>query len=102
MTLTIIALAGTFAALAAVYAVIKNAEPAEAPAGETTLSDAVATAETLAGGREMAPLPRNDWNLTTVTALNDAEELLDVLEMKGFAERELVVLGNSCFAVRWR
>jgi hypothetical protein len=48
------------------------------------------------------PLGRTDWKLTTVTALCDAEELLDVLEMKGFTERELVVMGNSCFAVRWR
>ncbi len=102
MTLTILALAGTFAALATVYAVITKTEPVEALAGETTLSDALASVETLAGGREMAPLPRTDWNLTTVTALSDAEELLDVLEMKGHAERELVVLGNSCFAVRWR
>jgi hypothetical protein len=102
MTLTILALTGTFVALAAVYSVITKAEAAEALAGETTLSDAMATAETLAGGREVPPLGRTDWNLTTVTALNDAEELLDVLEMKGFAERELVVLGNSCFAVRWR
>jgi hypothetical protein len=102
MTLTILALAGTFAALAAVYAVITKAEPAQALAGETTISDAVAAAETLAGGREVPPLGRTDWKLTTVTALCDAEELLDVLEMKGFTERELVVMGNSCFAVRWR
>jgi hypothetical protein len=41
MTLTILA----FAALAAVYAVITKAEPAQALAGETTISDAVAGAK---------------------------------------------------------
>jgi len=43
-----------------------------------------------------------DWNLTTVSALCDAEEMLDYLEMQGCSERELIVLGNSCFTIRWR
>ena len=42
------------------------------------------------------------WNVTSVPALSDAEDLLDALEMNGFSERELIVLGNSTFAVRWR
>lgn len=102
MTLTIIAIGGAFAALAAVYATITKAEPAEALAGETTLTETAGLIETLATPVPVGPLERTDWSLTTVTALSDAEELLDVLEMKGFAERELVVMGNSCFAVRWR
>ena len=43
-----------------------------------------------------------EWQLTTVNDLTAAEELLDCLENQGIAERELVVLGDSCFAVRWR
>jgi hypothetical protein len=43
-----------------------------------------------------------DWHVATVAALSDAEELLDTLESHGYAERELVVMSNSCFAVRWR
>ncbi|MBN9519885.1 hypothetical protein J0H58_15395 [bacterium] len=45
---------------------------------------------------------RIDWQLTTVDNLSAAEDLLDCLEAHGYAERELVVLGNSTFAVRWR
>ena len=45
---------------------------------------------------------RTDWQLVTVDDLTKAEELLDSLESCGFEDRELVVLGNSCFAVRWR
>lgn len=45
---------------------------------------------------------RADWQLTTVDDPTDAEDLLDSLECRGYADRELVVLGNSCFAIRWR
>ena len=51
---------------------------------------------------ETVPPIRGDWQLATVPALCDAEELLDRLENWGFEERELIVLGNACFAVRWR
>lgn len=100
MTLTILAITGMLVGVAAVYAVVTK--PAEALAGETTISDAVAAADTLATGHPVAPLARTEWHLTTVSALCDAEDLLDALEVQGFEERELVILGNSCFAVRWR
>jgi hypothetical protein len=48
------------------------------------------------------PERSDDWQLTTCSALHDAENLLDKLETKGVTERELLVLGNRCFAVRWR
>lgn len=104
MTLTILTAAGIALAVIAVYAVITNARPVEALAGETTLANAHASAETIATGRHHASPAqlRTEWNLTTVAALCDAEDLLDVLENQGVEERELVVLGNSCFAVRWR
>ena len=69
----------------------------------------VAVALTVAGGlivraspaREIPPV-RTGWQRMTVSALCEAEELLDALENSGVAERELIVLGCSCFAIRWR
>lgn len=103
MMFTLLTIAGLAIGLTAVYVFATKTEPVEALAGETTLANSVDPAtETLASGRHITPATRTDWHLTTVSALSDAEELLDVLECQGFAERELVVLGNSCFAVRWR
>jgi hypothetical protein len=58
-------------------------------------------ADTMSGSQPQQQA-RTEWQLTTVTDLTDAEDLLDCLEAQGFKERELVVLGNSCFAIRWR
>ncbi|MBM3981146.1 MAG: hypothetical protein FJ304_12830 [Planctomycetes bacterium] len=102
MTLTLLTAAGIAFAVVAVYAVITSARPVEALAGETTIASADAAAETLATGRHLAAPTRTEWHLATVSALCDAEDLLDTLENQGVEERELVVLGNSCFAVRWR
>ncbi|MFM8271409.1 MAG: hypothetical protein ACKODX_03660 [Gemmata sp.] len=101
MILTLVTV-GVLLGVGAVYVLIAPSKDVVL-AGESTvvgLSDA--SAETLATGRHQAPALRTDWHLTTVSALSDAEELLDLLEYQGYAERELVVLGNSCFAVRWR
>lgn len=103
MLFTVLTLAAVALTFTAVFVYATKTEPAEALAGETTLANATDPAtETLASGRHLTPATRTDWQLTTVSALSDAEELLDMLECQGFAERELVVLGNSCFAVRWR
>jgi hypothetical protein len=58
--------------------------------------------ETLAGHNGKISPTHSDWQLATVSALCDAEEMLDHLECQGYKERELLILGNSCFAVRWR
>jgi hypothetical protein len=103
MMLTLLTIAGLGIGLTAVYVLSVKAKPAEVLASESTavgLHDPAA--ETLSTGRDTGNLPRSEWQLTTVSALSDAEELLDVLENQGYAERELVVLGNSSFAVRWR
>src|SRR6202035_772058 len=103
MMLTLLTVAGTAVVLTAVYVLAIKHSPAEALAGETTLSNSTDPAtETLASGRHLTPAVRTDWQLTTVSALSEAEELLDVLENQGVTERELVVLGHSCFAIRWR
>jgi len=71
-------------------------------AGEmTAVGLADPAAETLSGNSGNGPV-WTEWQLTTVSALCDAEDLLDCLEARGYEERELVVLGNSAFAVRWR
>jgi hypothetical protein len=105
-TLLTFTLTGIAIVFVAVYVTATKAEPVEALAGETTLANSAGPAtETLPSGIPGIPAPsaqRTDWQLATVSALSDAEELLDVLESQGHTERELVVLGNSCFAVRWR
>jgi hypothetical protein len=46
--------------------------------------------------------PEAGWHTATVTALHEAEDLLDALEANGFQKRELSVLGDSLFVVRWQ
>jgi hypothetical protein len=100
--LTLLIVAGATVALTATFVLTTRTAPAEALAGETTMADAVACSETLSSPPRPHNAARTEWQLATVAALSDAEELLDLLENQGFAERELVVLGNSTFAVRWR
>jgi hypothetical protein len=47
-------------------------------------------------------LPLADWHSRELHDLSEAEDLLDMLEACGTAERELVVHGNADFEVRWR
>jgi hypothetical protein len=42
------------------------------------------------------------WRTKVVEDLATAEELLDQAEAEGYEEREMVVLGESSFLVRWR
>ncbi len=89
------------AMLATATAVVVTARPGTALASQGTavgLGDPAA--DTLADAPR-GPV-RTDWQLTTVDNLTAAEDLLDCLEAHGYAERELVVMGNSTFAVRWR
>jgi hypothetical protein len=99
MALTLL-LCGTAVAVTALFVVAKPADailagqPASVP-----LSDPAA--ETLADHSGEHAI-RTDWQLTTVTSLSDAEALLDMLEARGVEHRELLILGNATFAVRWR
>ena len=91
--------------ITAVLVMIVRADETAAPAlaGETTtVGLGEATADTLPTVQGVGQPTRTDWHLTTVSTLREAEDLLDSLEAQGIAERELVILGNSCFAVRWR
>jgi hypothetical protein len=63
------------------------------------------TAETLAAASELvktsAPIGRS-WQSKTLTNLRQVEDLLDSLESHGIEEREVQILGESSFSVRWR
>ena len=104
MTLTLLLIATAGLAVAAVFVVTtRQYEATPALAGENTavgLGDPAA--DTLNSNGRLPVATRTDWSLTTVSALCDAEDLLDCLEAQGYTERELMVLGNSTFAVRWR
>ncbi len=107
MTPTLLMIVGVTIAITAVCVVANRAYDVIAdPAlvGETTaVGLADPATETLSGGqREKHASVESDWQLTTVSDLCDAEELLDCLEYQGYTERELLILGNSCFAVRWK
>jgi hypothetical protein len=101
MSLALLLVGGIAVFMAAAYVVSARTEPALA--GEHTavgLSDPAA--ETVIGGR-VVPCPTGtDWQMAAVDDLSAAEDLLDCLEARGFEHRELVVLGNSSFAIRWR
>ena len=42
------------------------------------------------------------WQVKTLDSLADVEGFLDYLENNRVTERELVILANNSFAVRWR
>jgi len=108
MSLLLVLLGGGGIAITAAYVMSGRSAIHAALAGQTTGGQTTSVAlndpgaETLPAGGGVRTPPPSEWHLTTVTDLTAAEELLDCLENQGVAERELVVLGNSCFAVRWR
>ena len=103
MSLTILLIAASVVGISAVAVMttVRGAEPALAT-DNTAVGLADAGVNTLvSGGGRLSPVS-NDWQLTSVDNLTHAEELLDSLENQGYAERELIVLGNASFAIRWR
>jgi hypothetical protein len=97
MTLTLVLVVF---ALTAVLVVATRVEETVKPivASEATEAD------TLAARHAATPAPPAgaEWQLHTVKSLADAEAFLDCLERQGVQERELVILGEASFAVRWR
>jgi hypothetical protein len=105
MTLTLVLICGIAIALSATFVVATRSYGLAEPvlAGEATaVGLADPTSDTLGGYAHNGGSMVCEWHLTTVSALSEAEDLLDLLEAQGYEERELVVMGNSCFAVRWR
>jgi len=101
MAITLLIVVGAAVSLTALYVMATQASAQPALAGQNTaVGLADPSAETQVGGSSTPA--RTDWQLKTLDDLTDAEDLLDSLESSGYQDRELIVLGNSCFAVRWR
>jgi hypothetical protein len=102
MSITLL-IVGAVVAITATYAVTaQGAEPA-VDAGQTAVGLGSAASDTVVStGEQLLPGTATEWQITTVDSLSAAEDLLDCLEAQGHTEREMVVLGNSCFAVRWK
>lgn len=89
-------------ALVVLHALARRSAPAAEGSGEHALL-AEPDRDMGGGSRERAALADpNSWQSATVFDLAAAEELLDRAEEEGYAERELLVLGNETFVVRWR
>lgn len=100
MELTFVLIVGAVFAITAAYVVaVRPATAPELTSQGTAVGLGDPAAETLPTGTQ--PLA-TEWQLTPVSDLTAAEDLLDCLEAHGYAERELLVLGNSSFAVRYR
>jgi hypothetical protein len=101
MTLTLL-IAGAAVAISFMYVMTVRAGSPSLASEQTAIGLGDPAADTLSHGNYPQAANSTDWHMTTVDDLTDAESLLDCLENQGIEERELVVLGNSCFAVRWR
>lgn len=101
MGISAVLIAGVVFATVAAVAVTTRSGLHNALAGQGTAVGLGDPAADTVGGGTRTPA-RADWQLTAVNDLSAAEDLLDCLEAHGYAERELVVTGNSSFAVRWR
>ena len=101
MTLTLV-IVGSAIAIAFMYVVTVRSASSSLASEQTALGLGDPAAETMGYGSHPQSAARTDWRMTTVDDLTHAEDLLDCLENQGVEERELVILGNSCFAVRWR
>ena len=87
-------------ALVVIVALSRRSAPA---ADGTAVSLRGEVAEQPCGSGEHLPLPDPTlWQSATVSDLTAAEELLDWAEAEGYQERELSVVGNDAFLVRWR
>jgi hypothetical protein len=76
-----------------------------APAADGTAPPLPGRAGRKAAAGTGEPTPAADpnvWQSATVSDLSAAEALLNHAEAEGYQERELVILDNSTFLVRWR
>ena len=102
---TVVLTAAAVISLVAVFAVKAGVF---APVADPQLTPGVSdpTSVTLAGSSELVRTvlaPRQpEWQTATLHSLADVEDLLDSLESHGVASREVTVVNNSTFAVRWK
>lgn len=102
MMTTLILVGGT-AVLTALYVATHRGSALQgAWADNTAVGLADLAQETMNLGHSHSQLTTKDWQIASLASLSDAEDLLDYLEANGYSQRELINLGNRCFAVRWR
>ena len=105
MSEAILSAAAVAGVLAAAFLILHTLARRSAPAldGDASALAARTDRQPSEGSRERAALADPTvWRSATVSDLSAAEELLDRAEEEGYQERELVVVGNSTFLVRWR
>jgi hypothetical protein len=94
------AVTGVIAVALVVHTFVRRSAPATDGTAVPVLRPADRKSD---GSRERAALADpNVWRFVVLSDLTAAEELLDWAEEQGYQERELVVLGESTFLVRWR
>lgn len=59
------------------------------------------SADTIAAGVDTV-FADDGWSVVTLDRLSDVEDLLDSLEAHQVCEREVRVIGNNSFRVRWK
>jgi hypothetical protein len=94
--LLISVLAATVVAIVGVAAMTKHPGIVYpfAPAKRTVADTLTSDAETV--------FADDGWSVATLTRLSEVEDLLDCLEAHSVSEREVRVVGNSNFRVRWK
>jgi hypothetical protein len=105
MSETILSAAAVAGVIAATFLIVHTLSRRSAPAADGIAGPLTGRTdrEPAGGSKERASLPDPTvWRSAIVPDLSAAEELLDWAEEEGYPERELHVLGNSTFLVRWR
>lgn len=101
-------LVGGVAVVTALYVVTHHAANHRVSALQPVWADNTAVGladlaqETMNLGNSHSQSTTKEWQIASLASLSDAEDLLDYLEANGHSQRELITLGNRCFAVRWR
>jgi len=109
MTSILLIAVGVFA-IAVMTSVTAVMITATRPASETVSSFGAVgvgcpSADTLsnAGIDTVLPIRRTDeWRVTTLNSLTEVESFMDYLENNRVSEREMHVLSNNSFAIRWK
>lgn len=99
VTTIVVALCG------ALYVTAVQASPVLAPAaiGPFAPGTSDPTADTMTSQAHMNTVfTDGGWNSVTLNRLCDVEDFLDQLEAHNVAEREMVTLNDTAFAVRWK
>ncbi len=52
--------------------------------------------------QETVRIAIEEWQTATLHSLAEVEDLLDTLQSQGFDKREVSVVNNTTFAVRWK